>query len=251
MPEVDYQRTDVARRYSQGRELPDDVLDRWGAAVRPYLPSRPGLRVLDLGAGTGIFARAWPSWTSCGVVAVEPAAGMRAELAHLGTGGAVQAAAGRAEQIPLRSGSVDVAWLSTVVHHLRDLAAGAAEVRRVLAADGVVFVRGLFADLGRIPGLDLVPGSARAVAAFPTVATVESGFAAAGLPLRAAEEVVDRGAATVGQTSEWIRTMRHADTLLLRFTDDELEAGLEAMGTLDPGSLLEPATLGLLVLVAA
>ena len=82
MPEVDYQRTDVARRYSQGRELPDDVLDRWGAAVRPHLPSRPGLRVLDLGAGTGIFARAWPSWTSCEVVAVEPAAGMRAELAE-------------------------------------------------------------------------------------------------------------------------------------------------------------------------
>ena len=40
--------------------------------------------------------------------------------------------------------------------------------------------------------------------------------------------------------------MRHADTLLLRFTDDELEAGLEAMGALDPESLLEPATLGLL-----
>jgi SAM-dependent methyltransferase len=247
MPEVDYQRTDVARRYSQGRELPDDVLDRWGAAVRPYLPSRPGLRVLDLGAGTGIFARAWPSWTSCGVVAVEPAAGMRAELAQHGTGVPVQAAAGRAEQVPLRSGSVDVAWLSTVVHHLGDLAAGATEVRRVLAADGVVFVRGLFADLGRIPGLDLVPGAARAVAAFPTVATVESAFAAAGLPLRAAEEVVDRGAATVGQAAEWIRRMRLTDTLLLKLTDDEIAGGLATMDAMDPAHVLDPASLGLVV----
>ena len=247
MPEVDYQRTDVARRYSQGRDLPDDVLDRWGDAVRPYLPSRPGLRVLDLGAGTGIFARAWESWISCGVVAVEPAAGMRAELVEQRAGGSVAVVAGRAEQVPLRSGSVDVVWLSIVVHHLGDLAAGAAEVHRVLAADGVVLVRGLFADLGRIPGLGLVPGSDRAVAAFPSVATVKGAFGSAGLPLRAADAVQDRGAATVGQVSEWIRAMRHADTLLLRFTDDELEAGLEAMGALDPERLLEPATLGLLV----
>ena len=246
MPEVDYQRTDVARRYSQGRELPDDVLDRWGAAVRPYLPSRPGLRVLDLGAGTGIFARAWPSWAPCEVVAVEPAAGMRAELAEQLTGGSVAVVAGRAEQVPLRAGSVDVAWLSTVVHHLSDLPACAAEIRRVLAADGTVLVRGLFADLGRIPGLDLVPGSDRAVAAFPSVATVEDAFGSAGLPLRAAEAVQDRGATIVGQAAEWIRTVRHADTLLLRFTDEELEAGLEDMGALDPESPLEPATLGLL-----
>jgi hypothetical protein len=49
------------------------VLDRWGNAVRPYL--RPGpLRVADV--GTGIFAKAWPAWSTATVVAVEPSAAM-------------------------------------------------------------------------------------------------------------------------------------------------------------------------------
>lgn len=246
MPGVEYQHAEVARRYAQGRTLPDDVLDRWGAAVRPHLPPRPWIRVLDVGAGTGIFARAWPAWAPCAVVAVEPAAGMRTELAAAATGGPVRAVAGAAEQVPLRRGSVDVVWLSTVVHHLADLPACAAEVRRVLAADGVVLVRGLFADLGRIPGLDLVPGAERAVASFPAVAAVEAAFATAGLHLRAADAVQDRGAGTVGQAAEWIRAMRGADTLLAQLTDAELDAGLAAMDALDPDEPLPPATLGLL-----
>ncbi len=70
---VDYER--VAALYEEGRALPAQVLARWREAVRPYLPSSPR-RILDLGAGTGIFAREWPSWVSAEVVAVEPSAAM-------------------------------------------------------------------------------------------------------------------------------------------------------------------------------
>ena len=55
-------RTVVAERYEEGRALPAEVLARWGDAVRPYLPSG-SRRVLDLGAGTGIFSRGWPRWS--------------------------------------------------------------------------------------------------------------------------------------------------------------------------------------------
>lgn len=50
---VDYD--SVAAVYQSGRALTSDVLERWGRAVRPYLGDGP-IRVVDLGAGTGIFA---------------------------------------------------------------------------------------------------------------------------------------------------------------------------------------------------
>jgi len=49
--------------------------------------------------------------------------------------------AGRAERLPLREGVVAWAWVSTVVHHLDDLDAAAAELGRVLRPGGVVLVR--------------------------------------------------------------------------------------------------------------
>ena len=56
---VDYER--VAALYQRGRSLPAEVLERCAAALRPYVP--PGAsRVVDVGAGTGIFAEAWPQW---------------------------------------------------------------------------------------------------------------------------------------------------------------------------------------------
>lgn len=105
---VDYEA--AAARYHAGRAIPAEGLARWGTAVRSHLPvpdpGRPHggrLRVLDLGAGTGIFAAAWPDWGATHVVAVEVAAGMIA---------ARQAAApyvrARAEGLPLAAGSVDL-----------------------------------------------------------------------------------------------------------------------------------------------
>jgi ubiquinone/menaquinone biosynthesis C-methylase UbiE len=85
MPIVDYADSSIAQTYAGGRALDRDVLDGWRHAVGPFLPVRAGgCRVLDLGAGTGIFTRAWPSWTPCDLVALEPSAAMRAEMAAIG-----------------------------------------------------------------------------------------------------------------------------------------------------------------------
>jgi ubiquinone/menaquinone biosynthesis C-methylase UbiE len=246
MSGVDYQQTDTARRYSRGRSLSDNVLDGWQAAVTRLLPDRGGLEVLDLGAGTGIFARAWPTWLPCTVIALEPAEAMRAEMLRHGVSAPIRVIAGRGEQLPLRPVCVDVVWISAVIHHLEDLSRCAAEIRRVLTADGTVFVRGLFADLGTAPGLEFIPGSERAVAAFPTVHTIEGAFERHGLRLTSMGTVDDAGPATVGEAADRIRLLRPADTLLRLYTDDEIATGLAAMDAMEPSLPLPPAALGLL-----
>lgn len=73
---VDY-RT-AARVYEQGRALPQADLEHWHEAVGRFVP--PVLEtVLDLGAGTGIFARAWSTWGAHLVAACEPSGPMRVE----------------------------------------------------------------------------------------------------------------------------------------------------------------------------
>jgi ubiquinone/menaquinone biosynthesis C-methylase UbiE len=240
---VDYGSAQVARAYAAGRALSDPVLAAWGQAVQGLLPRRAGLVVADLGAGTGIFAEAWPAWApGCRVIAVEPSAAMRQRMPE-----AVRARAvgGRAEALPLRAGTVDVAWLSTVIHHT-DLAACGREVDRVVAGDGVVLVRGLFADLGRPSAVDLLPGWERAVSAFPSTAAVAEAFRPwTGL---ARFEVQDAGPATAGEAAARIRNLRQADTLLGQFTDEELDRGLTALDRRDPAERLPASTLGLLAL---
>jgi ubiquinone/menaquinone biosynthesis C-methylase UbiE len=69
------------------------------------------MRLLDLGAGTGMWAVAFTDWCGIEVVAVEPSQAIRAQ-SYPGM------VAGDASAIPLKAASVDGAWLSTVIHHI-------------------------------------------------------------------------------------------------------------------------------------
>src|SRR5215218_6215446 len=141
MARVDYDR--MAPEYVRGRVLPGEGMEAWRQAVEPWVPvgEGGGSPVLDLGAGTGQFAAAIAGWFGVEVVAVEPSEGMRAQAARAHPHPAVRWVAGRAERLPLREGVVAWAWVSTVVHHLDDLDAAAAELGRVLRPGGVVLVR--------------------------------------------------------------------------------------------------------------
>jgi SAM-dependent methyltransferase len=156
---VDYESS--ARRYAQGRALTTDDLTHWREAVAGFV--RPSIgTVVDLGAGTGIFTRAWAAWGAARVVAVEPSAAMRDQARRGDLPANAVMVAGRAEQLPLAPGSADVVWVSAVVHHLADLDAWAAETRRVLKAGGWLLIRGIFADLGTTAWLPELPGADRA-----------------------------------------------------------------------------------------
>jgi len=93
-----------------------------------------GLRVLDLGAGTGKLT-ALLSAAGADVTAVEPDAAMLAELRR-GLPG-VRALGGSAEAIPLPDGSVDAVLCGQAMHWF-DMSRAVPEIARVLASGGVL-----------------------------------------------------------------------------------------------------------------
>jgi len=118
----------------------------FGAAAATYERSRPSYpaeaidwllpsgarRVLDLGAGTGKLTRGLRD-RGLDVVAVEPSAGMRGQLARVLPD--VTVLAGTAEQIPLADHAVDAVLVAQAWHWV-DPARAVPEAARVLAPGG-------------------------------------------------------------------------------------------------------------------
>jgi SAM-dependent methyltransferase len=96
----------------------------------------PGRRVVDLAAGTGKFTRLLVP-TGAVLVAVEPVAGMRAQLEAAVPG--LEVLDGTAEHLPLPDASVD-AVVCAQAWHWFDGPAALAEVRRVLRPGGALAV---------------------------------------------------------------------------------------------------------------
>jgi SAM-dependent methyltransferase len=94
----------------------------------------PGSLVVDLAAGTGQLSRRFVQ-LGVRVVAIEPAANMRAVLAtNLPD---VTAVPGTADAIPLGDGEVDAVVVGNAFHHF-DAEAAFAEIRRVLRPGGAL-----------------------------------------------------------------------------------------------------------------
>jgi ubiquinone/menaquinone biosynthesis C-methylase UbiE len=217
---VDYDQ--VAQRYRHGRELSPEVLDRWRAAVLPHVPGRP-LRVVDVGAGTGMFAAAWPGWAPATVVAIEPNQAM-IRAGHRG----VRYVRAIAEDLPVASGSVDVAWVSTALHHFADVPRAIAECVRVLRDPGCVLVRTFLPGRTEITWVGAFPRHAKALTRFPDLDQLADVFGAHGLVPNHVGEVFEE-VWTFAESADWVERMRHADTMLTAFTDDEVAEGVRTL----------------------
>jgi len=124
------------------------------AAYLAAIAPRPGLRLADLGCGTGYFT--FPVLDAVAgegtFFAVDTSPEMLAALgerlrAHP-HGARVQPVQSRESAVPLPDGCVDAVVLGALFHELEDRAAFLAEVRRLLAPGGRVLV----ADWDRRPG---------------------------------------------------------------------------------------------------
>lgn len=227
MDRINYDDQTAAVLREEIREVPREGFDGWRTAVRRYLNPSPGMTLIDVGAGIGRFATAFNDWFGADVIAVEPSASMRA-LIQVRPG--IQVLDGHAGVLPLPDDSADGVWISMVIHHIPDLHAAAAEIRRVLRPGAPVLVRQQFP--GRCERIELVrwfPETARTVETFPSVEQVCAAFAAAGFGREALEQVEQPNPWSVDEFLARIDTFRQVDTTLRNLTEDEFRGGRERL----------------------
>jgi SAM-dependent methyltransferase len=121
----------AAGQYAQHRAGYAEAAIRW--CLAPVSDAQP-VRVVDLGAGTGILTGALAR-LGADVVAVEPDLAMLAELRRQLPG--VRAAAGSAEALPLPDRSADAVLCGQAMHWF-DLDRALPEIARVLTPGGVL-----------------------------------------------------------------------------------------------------------------
>jgi SAM-dependent methyltransferase len=95
----------------------------------------------DVGSGAGRFTVPLAEVLDGPVVGIEPSRRMRTLASAAGVHPNVRFVGGVCEAIPLADRSVDAALLFGVWHHLRDRPASAAELARVVRAEGALIVR--------------------------------------------------------------------------------------------------------------
>jgi SAM-dependent methyltransferase len=219
----------MAGAYDAGRQLLPEAEDGWAATVQDLVPA--GATVVDVGAGTGRFARLFVERFAARVVAVEPSVRMRS----VGSGrrdAGVAWVAGAAERLPVRGGGADIVWLSCVAHYL-DLDAAGRELARVIGEDrgGRVLVRSTFPDrFDELEWLGWFP-TARGIddERMPSVEGIERAWAPHGLRLEAR---LPSSHVIAGDLHELVDRLEHrAISSLELISDAEFAAGLAALRT--------------------
>ena len=109
----------------------------------------PGMRVLDVGTGTGLLARAAAELIGdpTRVTGVDPSPGM---LEHARVPAGVRLLTGSAESLPVASGSVDFLAMGYALRHSNDLAAALAEFHRVIRPGGRLCMLEFSLPAGRV-----------------------------------------------------------------------------------------------------
>jgi SAM-dependent methyltransferase len=244
---IDYDRE--ARHYRTGREVPLDQLEPWRPFLNAFL--RPGDEpLLDIGAGTGLWTRAFVTWFDAEVIALEPSSGMREVGAEIGLPSRARYVAACAEHLPFGGSAFRGAWLSTVVHHLTDLPACARELRRALAEGASVMVRNSFPE--RLEEVELFrhfPAAADIAGQWPTLEQVIATFAEAGFTHERVVTVRDARWRNLEGVRNWAIAMRRTDSALAPISDLEFAEGLRNLeGAIARGERPRPTGTDLVVL---
>jgi ubiquinone/menaquinone biosynthesis C-methylase UbiE len=137
----------------------------------------PGLRVLDVGCGTGGFSRAIAETAGASVVGVDSSARFIAFAAQLAAPrhGAVDWVVGDAERLPFADASFDRVLLSLVLHQLAAPETALAEAMRVIVSGGLALVRTIAPEdaVARVPERYLPSMAAADARRLPRIGEVE------------------------------------------------------------------------------
>ncbi len=122
----------VAADYAVHRSIHPEILER---LVR-HCDTRPPLRILEVGCGTGNYVNSLAAMTSACCSGLDPSPKMLDVARRKNT--RVSWFEGSAESLPFPDGSYDFIYSVNILHHVRDRAAYFREAFRVLADGGWV-----------------------------------------------------------------------------------------------------------------
>jgi SAM-dependent methyltransferase len=130
---IDYEGSDYQQRFwEQGGRAYEDLAER--IALRKLLPPA-GRRLVEFGAAFGRLADLYDGYEQVLLLDYSRSL-LRQAQARLGVGGRFIYVAANVYQLPLAAGVVDTAVMVRVMHHLADVPAALAQIRRTLAPGG-------------------------------------------------------------------------------------------------------------------
>ncbi|MEI2691235.1 MAG: class I SAM-dependent methyltransferase [Anaerolineae bacterium] len=131
---IDYEGSDYQQRFwEQGDRAYEDLAER--IALRKLLPPA-GRRLVEFGAAFGRLADLYDGYQQVLLVDYSRSL-LRQAQARLGVGGRFIYVAANLYKLPLADGVVDMAVMVRVMHHLADVPAALAQIRRAIAPGGL------------------------------------------------------------------------------------------------------------------
>lgn len=241
---MNYDLTEMPETYDAGRAYSPEVLRFWLRTISRGVQDLKVSRILDLGCGTGRYASVLAEHFDADVEAIDPSEKMLAQARrkpHPRT--RFQQASG--ESVPLADKSVDLVFMSMVLHHLAVPELVVRECFRVLLPNGHLCLRaGTQEQVPTYPYVPFFPSSLAILESMllPTEEII-SLFAQANFDF-VSHEVVQSEVAP-GWAQYAAKLSHRADSVLASIPDEEFRAGLDAVNkhaTMleDEGRVIEP-----------
>jgi len=135
-----YDGSGVPEIYNAARRLSEGARETFSRAIGEHLDAARGGRVLDLGCGTGRFSALLRDVLSASVYGVDVSSDMLGQATQRDDLGRIGFVRGKAEALPLRSGSMHAVFTAMVYHHIADKPAALGECARVLRPGGRLLI---------------------------------------------------------------------------------------------------------------
>ncbi len=226
---MDYDKTNVPETYDAGREISGSEKSRMLAYFASNISADKVAAILDLGCGTGRLTQALSDTFDAGVVGVDPSQKMLDQARQKTASQRITFKRAAGETLPLDDGSVDMVFMSMVLHHLNDPQQTFHECQRVLRSGGHVCLRNTVTDeIPSYPYLDIFP-SIRSIIEGQLIsrAQLEQFMTAAGFE-RAAHQSV-WGEISGGWQAFADKVALKADSFVARLEEQEFVSGLAAL----------------------
>jgi ubiquinone/menaquinone biosynthesis C-methylase UbiE len=226
---MDYDRTKIPETYDRSRDHGPEVLDLWMRAIGAHVDTTTIHAILDLGCGTGRFSQSLAEYFDAEVIGVDPSIKMLERARRKLTDARVRYVEGKAEAIPVDTGSIDLVFMSMSFHHFHDRRGAARECRRVLREGGRVFLRtGTRERIAAYPYVPFFPSTPEMIAdLLPDIPELRDVFESAGFRLESAEVVTQTIAPDWTAYAE--KVAAGGDSVISRLSREELEVGLDEL----------------------